>query len=79
MGVLSVGEENGLPMSIVTETDRVRHQAVTKVIHCSEAQWQQNGDAIQITKPDKWLEHADSIIIWWDEMEPRTMISKNLY
>ncbi len=58
-------------IGIVVETDGgAGIEAVKKVIHCSEALWQHNGDAIQITRPDKWLEHANSIIIWWDAMEP---------
>ncbi len=60
-------------IGIVIESDEGNGsgvKAVTKIIHSSHAQWQSKKDAIQMTKPDKWLEHANSIIIWWDEMEP---------
>lgn len=40
---------------------------VTKIVHCSVSN-SKKGDAIQITKPNPWLAHKDSIVVWFDSI-----------
>lgn len=63
---------------------------VKKVIHCSLGNSNNLGDAIQVTGPDPWLRHSNSIVVWFEGLtseqteeveltvQPKTKIIKEL-
>lgn len=42
---------------------------VDEIIHCSLGSSNNLGDAIQITKPTPWLNHSDSIAVWFEGLD----------
>ncbi|MDB5984275.1 MAG: hypothetical protein JWQ69_5290 [Pseudomonas sp.] len=57
-------------IGIVVDVNGMGISGVKKIIHCSLGASTKLGDAIQVTDASIWTNHADSIIVWLDGMEP---------
>jgi hypothetical protein len=63
------GKSHDGHIGIVLEAHKAGVQGVKSVIHCSWGQWKSTGDAVQITGPEAWKSHKESIIVWFEGLE----------
>ena len=56
-------------IGIVLEVNGNGIEDVTEVIHCSLGNYKEFDDAIRITAPDAWLDHEESICVWYEGLE----------
>lgn len=60
----SDGRNHDGHIGIITRVNGNGIKGVEKIIHCSLGSWNRLGDAIQVTGPEPWLLHSNSIIVW---------------
>lgn len=56
-------------IGVVVEASGNGVSGATQVAHCSLRNYVKHGDAVQLTGPDPWLAHSESIIIWFEGLD----------